>query len=193
MKCLYYVAPTLKSTLDISDDLHAVGINDYFVHVVSRDESGLKQHHIHSSNYLETLDLIRDGLIGAVLGFLAGLLGVWALQYFDPLGPKIHVPMFVNYAIVAAVTLFGAWEGGLIGIAAENKKIARFHDDLEAGKYLILIYVLMIKEPVVRAMMSERHPEAELAAVDRHFINPFSALKRHAEADRPGPRVQPKV
>jgi hypothetical protein len=193
MKCLYYVAPTLKSTLDISDDLHAVGINDYFGHVVSRDESGRKQHHIHSSNYLETLDLIRDGLIGAVLGFLAGLLGVWALQYFDPLGPKIHVPMLVNYAIVVVVTLFGAWEGGLIGIAAENKKIARFHDDLEAGKYLILIYVLMIKEPAVRAMMSERHPEAELAAVDRHFINPFSGLKRGAEGDRPSPRAQSKV
>jgi hypothetical protein len=192
MKCLYYVAPTLKSTLDISDDLHAVGINDYFVHVVSRDESGLKQHHIHSSNYLETLDLIRDGLIGAVLGFLAGLLGVWALQYFDALGPKIHVPMLVNYAIVAVVTLFGAWEGGLIGIAAENKKIARFRDDLDAGKYLILIYVLMIQGTRRPGDDEQRHPEAA-AAVDRHFINPFSALKRHAEGDRPGPRAQPKV
>ncbi len=193
MKCLYYVAPTLKSTLDISDDLHAVGINDFFVHVVSRDETGLKQHQIHSSNYLETLDLIRDGLIGAVLGFLAGLLGVWALQYFDALGPKIHVPMLVNYAIVATVTLFGAWEGGLIGIATEHKKIARFRDDLDAGKYLILIYVLLIKEPAVRAMMSERHPEATFAAADRQFINPFSSLKRHAEGDGPGSRTQPKV
>ena len=27
-------------------------------------------------------------------------------------------------------------------------------------------------------MMRERHPEAELAAVDRHFINPFSSPKR---------------
>jgi len=193
MKCLYYLAPTLKSTLDISDDLHEVGINDYFVHVVSRDESGLKQQHIHSSNYLETLDLIRDGLIGAIVGFLVGLLGVWALQYFDPFGPNVHVPTLVNYAIVAAATCFGAWEGGLIGIASENKKIARFHDDLEAGKYLILIYVLRMKEDAVRAMMRERHPEAELAAVDRHFINPFSSLKRGAEGDRPGPRAQSKV
>jgi hypothetical protein len=29
-------------------------------------------------------------------------------------------------------------------------------------------------------MMRERHPEAELAAVDSHFVNPFSALKRGA-------------
>jgi hypothetical protein len=193
MKCLYYLAPTLKSTHDISDDLHEVGINDYFLHVVSRDESGLKQQHIHSSNYLETLDLVRDGLIGGVVGFMAGLLGVWALQYFDPFGPQIHVPGFVYYAIVAAATLFGAWEGGLIGVAAENKKLARFHDDLEAGKYLILIYALKTKEDTVQAMMRERHPEAELVAVDSHFINPFSSVKRGAEADRLGPRARQKV
>ena len=193
MKCLYYLAPTLKSTHDISDDLHEVGINDYFLHVVSRDESGLKQQHIHSSNYLETLDLVRDGLIGGVVGFLSGLLGVWALQYFDPFGPDIHVPSFVYYAIVAAATLFGAWEGGLIGVAAENKKLTRFHEDLEAGKYLILIYALKSKEDTVKAMMRERHPEAELVAVDSHFINPFSSVKRGAESDRPGPRAQQKV
>jgi hypothetical protein len=193
MKCLYYLAPTLKSTQDISDDLHEVGVNDYFLHVVSRDESGLKQHHIHSSNYLETLDLIRDGLIGAVLGFLAGLLGVWALQHFEPFGPNIHVPTWVYYAIVAAATCFGAWEGGLIGVATENKKIARFHDELEAGKYLILIYALKSKEDAVRAMMRERHPEAELAAVDRHFINPFRGTRRDPDGDGAGPRAQQKV
>ena len=193
MKCLYYLAPTLKSTHDISEDLHEVGINDYFLHVVSRDESGLRQQHIHSSNYLETLDLIRDGMIGAIVGFLAGLLGVWALQYFEPFGPNVHVPAFVYYLIVAVATLFGAWEGGLIGVASENKKLARFHDDLEAGKYLVLIYALKTKEDTVRAMMRERHPEAELVAVDTHFINPFSSVKRGAESDRSGPRAQQKV
>ena len=40
MKCLYYLAPTLKSTHDIAEDLHEVGVNDYFLHVVSRDEVG---------------------------------------------------------------------------------------------------------------------------------------------------------
>ena len=33
-------------------------------------------------------------------------------------------------------------------------------------------------------MMRERHPEAELAAVDSHFVNPFSALKRGAAEDQ---------
>jgi hypothetical protein len=178
MKCLYYLAPTLKSTHDISEDLHEVGVQDFFLHVICKDELGLRQQHIHSSNYLETLDLIRDGVIGAVVGFVAGAIGVWLLQRFQPFGPDVHVPAFVYYAIVAAATLFGAWEGGLIGVAAENKKLAAFHDDIEAGKYLILIYALKTKEEAVRNMMRERHAEAELVAVDSHFVNPFHTAKR---------------
>jgi hypothetical protein len=183
MKCLYYLAPTLGSTHDISDDLHAVGVKDFFLHVISRDEAGLKKQHVHSSNYFETLGLIRDGFIGSAIGFLAGLVGVGLLRYFEPFGP--NVPGIVYFATVAVATLFGAWEGGLTGIATENKKLARFHDDVEAGRYLILIYVLKAQEATVREMMRVRHPEAELAAIDRHFINPFSAVRRRSAAPRP--------
>jgi len=82
-------------------------------------------------------------------------------------------------------TLFGAWEGGLMGIATENRKLAKFHHDIEAGRYLILIYTRNEQEATVREMMRARHPEAELAAIDRHFINPFRAVKRRAQSPRP--------
>jgi hypothetical protein len=183
MKCLYYLAPALHSTHEISDDLHAVGVRDLFLHVISRDEAGLKQQHVHSSNYLETLDLIRAGFIGSAIGFLAGLIGVGLLRYFEPFGP--NVPNIVYFATVAVATLFGAWEGGLTGIATENKKLARFHNDVAAGRYLILIYARQAQEATVREMMRARHPEAELAAIDRHFINPFRAVRRRSE--RPPP------
>ena len=181
MKCLYYLAPTLDSTHQISDDLHAVGIKDFFLHVISRDEAGLRRQHIHSSNYLETLDVVRDGVIGGVVGFLVGLLGIWLIEYFDPFG--IEVPTWVYFVLVGVATLFGTWEGGLIGIGTENRKLARFHDDIEAGKFLILIYAFKEKDPVVRKMMAARHPEARLAAVDSHFINPFAAPTRDPDTD----------
>jgi hypothetical protein len=180
MKCLYYLAPTLDSTHGISDDLHAVGVQDFLVHVISRDEAGLKRQHIHSSNYLETLDIVRDGFIGAAVGFLVGLLGVWLIDRFDPFG--VEVPMFVYLALVAVATMFGAWEGGLIGIGLENRKLAKYHDDIAAGRFLVLIYALKAQEPAVRDMMRTRHPEAELVGVDRHFVNPFSTPSREAAA-----------
>jgi hypothetical protein len=183
MKCLYYVAPTLDSTHGISDDLHGVGVNDYFLHVVSRDEAGLKKQHIHSSNYLETLDVVRDGLLGAVVGFCVGLLGVWLIERFDPFGTE--VPTFALFALVAVATLFGSWEGGLIGIGMENRKLAKFHDAIQDGKFLILIYALKEQEEAVRRMMRERHPESQFAAVDRHFINPFSSPSPGPESVSP--------
>jgi len=179
MKCLYYLAPTLDSTHQVSDDLHGAGVDDFFVHVVAKDESGLTQHHIHSSNYLETLDIVRHGFIGAGLGFVGGLVGAALLMIFEPFGPD--VPTLVYIAIVLVATLFGAWEGGLTGIGTENRKLRRFHGEIEAGKYLILIYARKEQEETVRAMMRARHPEAELAAIDRHFINPFSSVDPEAQ------------
>ena len=175
MKCLYYLAPSLPSTQQVCDDLHAVGIRDFFVHVVSKDESGLKQGHIHSSNYLETLDIIRDGFIGAVIGAVAGIVGAMLLYRYEPFGPE--VPIFVYLAIVAVTTLFGAWEGGLTGIANENRKLRKFREELDAGKYLILIYARKEQEAAVKTMMRAKHVEAELVAVDSHFINPFRAVE----------------
>ncbi len=187
MKCLYFLSPSLTCTHDVSDDLHEVGIKDFYLHVISRDESGLRKQHIHSSNYLETLDVVRDGFIGAALGFLVGVLGILALMYFKPFGADVVVPTFVYVILVGAATLFGAWEGGLTGIASENKKLARFHDDIESGKYLILVYVRKHQEEAVRRIMKERHPDAELAAVDSHFINPFSDIARMTHPSQPQP------
>lgn len=187
MKCLYYVVPTLVNTHDISDDLHEVGVADFFVHVISKDEAGLKRQHVHSSNYLETLDVVRDGLLGGILGLVVGIAGVWALKYFDPIG--VEIPNIVAYIIVGVATLFGAWEGGLVGVAAENHKLARFHDDIEAGRYLVLIYAFREQEERIRKMMSERHPESRLAASDRHFINPFRSPSQGADIE--APRAEP--
>ena len=176
MKCLYYIAPTLDSARHICDDLHAAGVRDSFLHVISKDEAGIEQRHMPAGNYLETLDLVRDGLIGTAIGFCAGLVGVGLLELFAPFGPNI--PNIVYFATAAAATLFGAWEGGLTGIASENKKLARFHDDIEAGRCLILIYALQEQEASVIRLLRVKHPEVPLAAIDRHFINPFCAVRR---------------
>jgi hypothetical protein len=191
MNCLYFLAPTLESTRQISDDLHAAGVKDFFLHVISKDESGLRTQHIHSSNYLETLDLVRDGFIGAGIGLLVGVLLVLAAMYFEPFGPD--VPPFVYVLIAGFATLFGAWEGGLTGIASKNRKLAKFQHDIDAGRYLILVYAPKERGVAVRSMMRAKHPESELVAVDRHFLNPFSRLRkrtRHRHAPPPSEVLQ---
>ena len=182
MNCLYYLAPTLESTHRISDDLHAAGLKDFFLHVISRDESGLEAAQIHSGNYLETLDVIRDGFIGAAIGAVCGLAGAGLLMYFQPFGP--NVPHYVYFLIVGVATMFGAWEGGITGIATENRNLRKFHHDIEAGKYLILVYARKAQGAQVRALMRQKHPEAEFVAVNKHFLNPFRPVRRRHPVPR---------
>lgn len=178
MKCLYYLTSTLDSTHQISDDLHEAGINDWFLHVTSKDESGLKREHVHSGNYLEQLDILRDGGIGGLIGLAVGLLVAGLFMAMKPFGPDVDVPLYVYAVIVVVLTMFGMWEGGLTGVASKNRKIAKFQEDIDAGKYLILIYAKKEQEDVVKNMMNQKHPEARLEAVDANFYNPFTSLKR---------------
>lgn len=176
MKCLYYLTKTLHSTRKITTDLHQAGIDDWFIHVLSRDDAGLKKEKIHSSNYLEQLDILRFGIIFAFIGFIVGLIAASLVNYTDLFGPNI--PGFAYTGIIMFFTLFGAWEGGLTGIATENKKIALFHDDLDSGDYLILIYAKKASEELVKKVMESQHPEAEFVAADENFYNPLTGLKR---------------
>src|ERR1700730_11034998 len=116
----------------------------------------------------------RSGFCSA---WLIGMAGTGLLMYMKPFGDHV-VPAFVYAILVGVATLFGAWEGGLVGIDSENKKLAKFHDELVAGKYLILVYVRKHREQVVLKMMREKHPDAELVAIDSHFVNPFSNVRR---------------
>jgi hypothetical protein len=176
MKCMYYLAPTLVSTNQISDDLHQVGIEDWHLHIRSKDGAGIKNEKLHSSNWLETKGLLRNGFIGANIGFIVGVLGAGGIMLFEPFGPSF--PGIALFFLAAVATLFGAWVGGLTGMDSENQKLKRFHDDIEAGKYLLLIYTRKGMGEKIKKMMRERHPESRHVATDRHFINPFARVER---------------
>lgn len=176
MQCLYYLAPTIESTRTISDDLHSIGIKDWYLHVISKDEAGLRREKIHSSNYIETLDVLRSGLVGAYVGFFVGLFGALALMAGDVFGESANLWGYA--AVILVATLFGGWFGGLIGTGTENHKLAEFHDDIEAGNYLILIYARESKLEAVRDMMKAKHRESSHVATDEHYMNPFGDVHR---------------
>lgn len=176
MKCFYYLSPTLAHTEQISDDLHKSGVSDWFIHIISKNEAELERKHLHSSNYLETMDFLRDGLIGAAAGFVVGLLMAGLLSVLQPFDVA-EIPLIAYAGVVLLLTCFGAWQGGLIGISAENKKLRPFHDDIESGKYLILVYANKNEEQKVNGMMERLHPEAKLVGLDKNFLNPFADLK----------------
>ena len=175
MKCLYYLSPTLDISKKVSDDLHDAGQLDWYLHVISKDETGLAQKHIHSSNYLETLDLFRGTTVGGLIGLILSSIAVMIAFYTDYFGTALPNLAYIMFIIF--FTMFGIWEGGLYGIDSENQKIHPFHDDIKNGKYLVLVYIDKTQEDAIRGMMDEKHPESKLVGVDRHFINPFSKVR----------------
>ncbi len=173
MKTMYYLASSLGSVDNIAQDLRKAGIKNWFIHILSNDESGIKKRRLHSSNYLETLDLIRDGLIGGVIGLAIGLLAVLLLIFIKPLG--IELSGSIYFFVVMLLTFFGAWEGGLVGIASRNKKIRQFQEQINKGQHLVIIYTGKKYESRIQYIMGHKYPGVHLAAEDTHFLNPFSS------------------
>lgn len=171
MKRLYYLTDNIESTEQISKDLHAEGISDWNFHVLSKDEAGLYKRHIHSANYLQKLDVIRNAERGAMLGFVASSLTALWVMTSEPFGSQTNGLVYV--AIFGFITLFGAWTGGMVGLAKENQSIAQFHDAIEAGRFLIMIDVKAGEEGRLRELMVRRHPEAEFKSVGSTLVNPF--------------------
>jgi hypothetical protein len=171
MRRLYYVAEDLETTQQISDALHQAGITDWNFHVLAKDEGGLYRHHIHSATPIHQLDIIHTGgrwsIVGACVCLLAGLtvhlggLLPWTTSLFD-------VALFTILG-----GLFGAWQGGMVGLSRENYKIAPFHDDIEAGRYLVMVDVKTDNKARVREIMNMQFPQVRFSGRDTTLINPL--------------------
>jgi hypothetical protein len=118
---------------------------------------------------------VREGFLGAASACSPGVVGCILLDQF---GPFANIPWFVYVALCGVATLFGAWEGGLIGVEKKNKKIERFSEDIEPASTSFLSTRAGTRNRWSGHMMSRRHPEAEFAGVDRQFVNPFTSVRR---------------
>lgn len=172
MKRLYFVTRNGDSTERIADDLHREGVTDWHFHVISKNEAWLNKHHVHSAAWWHRFDILHSGergaLIGGTIGFVLGMTGALTAPLGDVFG----------FWFVPLPTLlcgfFGAWVGGLVGLSHENYKIARFHDDIEKGYYLLMVDIRKHQESRVMNMMRREHPEAQARGWDSTWVSPFA-------------------
>ena len=167
MRRLYYVADDLPTTRAISETLHDEGVKDWNFHVVAKDEDGLYRHHIHSATPIQQLDIVHTGERYAMVGAMVGLTGGLA-AYF---GASLPVLSVVAITLIAA--LFGAWLGGMVGLSRENYKLEPFHEEIEAGRYLIMVDVRDESRARVREIMNMGFPRVRYCGKESTLINPF--------------------
>jgi hypothetical protein len=171
---LYYLINDIETTKQAYKDLEREGVSENNIHVWSKDEAGLKRRHLHSLGFIEKNDLIRSGEQGAMIGIVCGLLLASILSIIDPF--KLEMSLMASMLIVVLVMMFGAWAGGLIGFSHDNYKLAKFHDSIAIGKYLLIADVTSEQERNVRASMDKYHNRVSMEGKDTTYTNPLEGF-----------------
>ena len=176
MRRLYYIADDLSTTGALSESLREEGITDWNFHVLAKDEAGLYQRHIHSATTIHQLDIVHCGARWGIAGTLVGLL-LGVVVYVTDVLPWTPTALTVMlFTLVGG--LFGAWQGAMVGRSRENYKIEPYHDDIEAGRYLIMIDVKEHSKGRVSEIMNMGFPRVRFCGKDSTLINPFKKPRR---------------
>lgn len=174
MRRLYYLADTLAAVDAACETIRDDAPGDFKTHVLSRDEAGLYHHQLHSARSWQKRDFVRSGergaLIGLALGLVTAAIGAGLGTYHGSAVDEMVGVVLVTF------TLFGAWTGGLFGIQTENYKVQRFHDDIEAGRYLIMIDVRRADADRVRRILDYVQP-LDYAGSDSSLMLPFGSTQ----------------
>lgn len=152
MKRHYYVSTDLDDLEVIERDLEAAGVSTPQIHVLSEDDAGVENHHLHEVEAVLKKDVVHGTERGAVVGVIAATVVLLLAWYSGLTETYTWVP-----AIFLAVIVLGfcTWEGGLIGIQEPHVDFARFQDDLHAGKHILFVDVDPEQESILQRVVSE--------------------------------------
>lgn len=172
MHTLMYLMRRLDTAEAMVASLQDLNIGHDAYRVISKDEDGIRSHHLHDGTLIDRTDVVHSGERGALMGGAIGLLFALMLAMTEPLGFPLGWGGFL--AVMALIGFFGAWVGGMVGLSHENYKLKPFHQALEEGQYLMAIGVRdIVKAEAVRQTMMLKHPDAIFMADDETAINPF--------------------
>lgn len=159
MKRHYYISDDLDDLEVVERDLEAAGVTTPQIHVLSEDDAGLVEHHLHPVEAVLKKDVVHGTELGALVGVVIAAI-VLAGAYFSGITETYTwvPPIFLSVIILG----FCTWEGGLIGIQEPHHDFKRFQDDLHEGKHILFVDIDPDHEDVLHRVVSE-HPKLQAA------------------------------
>lgn len=155
MKRHYYISDDLDDLEIVERDLEAAGVSTPQIHVLSEDDAGVEQHHLHNVEAVLKKDVVHGTELGAVVGVIAGAI-ILLLAWFSGLTETYTwVPAIFLSVIVVG---FCTWEGGLIGIQEPHVDFQRFQNQLHEGKHILFVDVDTDQEQILHNVVSQ-HPK----------------------------------
>jgi hypothetical protein len=159
MKRHYYITNDLDDLEIVENDLEAAGVTTPQIHVLSEDDAGVEQHHLHEVEAVLKKDVVHGTERGALIGVIGAVI-VLALAWFSGLTETYTWVPAIFLAII--VLGFCTWEGGLIGIQEPHVDFKRFRDELKQGRHVLFVDVDPEQEAILRRIVAS-HPRLQVA------------------------------
>ena len=159
---LYWLLPNVESAKRTADDLLLARIEDRHMHFLARRGTDLGS--LHEATVLQKTDVRHAAGRGLFLGALLGALAAWLLAQFPISGLEFRQGGVL--IMIAVGALFGIFASTLAGSAVPNSKLARFADDIEQGKILLMVDVPNTRVDEVQQRVVRSHPEAAWRGIE---------------------------
>ncbi|WP_038143118.1 hypothetical protein [Vibrio nigripulchritudo] len=160
MKRLYYITKDLDDAEEISDEVHASGIDDHHFYVLSRDDNGIKTHHLHGGSSLERAHIITGAQKALIAGAVAAGVLILFLTFFTSLFERSS---FVPFALICIIAITTTVIVKMTGGSFDNYFMTMFNQHLDDGEVVIVIDVERSQAHRIEEIL-EHHPKAEFIA-----------------------------
>jgi hypothetical protein len=160
MRRIYFLAPDIKTTHKIVEELHREGFDDHHIHILAKRDTPMED--LPEATILEKTDFIpaveRGIVLGGTSGLLAGLIGLSYAGFVIAGGPLLGV-------ILAGATI-GSLAGGLTGMSVGNSKLKQFEEAIEKGELLVLLDIPAERISEITQKILKHHPTAEFDGIE---------------------------
>lgn len=169
MKRLFYVTNNLDDAESISNEVHKLGIDDHHFFVLSRDEKGLKTHHLHGSRSLDKTEILAAKKRANFFAILACIVAIASVGFAIDLIPKN-----ILFIVIAAVIAFVVVKSIVIlaGTSFDDYFKGVFDEHLNCGEVIIIIDVAKNQSQIIEKQL-ENHPDASFLADSSNFSSPI--------------------
>ena len=155
MKRQYFICDDLDELEVAQNELFDAGVLDHQVHILSDDEKGLHEHHMHGVNAFSKTDIIQSTLRGAIIGIGLSALTL-LIPYMLGLITDIGWTPFLLLAILALA--FSTWEGSLWGIQEFNSQFKKLEAQIHHGQHLMIVDINDKQQNIIN-LMAGHHPK----------------------------------
>lgn len=165
MRRLYFMLPSVETTIQIVDQLLLRRIDEHHIHIVARD--GISLGHLPEASLLHKSDFIPAVERGLAVGGITGIFAGIAAVTFPPAGLVLGGGAILGTSLAGAG--IGAWVSGMIGVDVPNSQIQRFEQAIEAGEILMMVDVAKELTGEIEKLVHQHYPKAELGGTEPHI------------------------